>query len=458
MPCYLPVMSYADNRALRATLHRAYATRASDLGASPAWDNAPVIPRILELRHEAARLLGYANFAEVSLVPKMAASVDEVLAFLRDLARRAKPFAERDYAELAAFARDELGLADLAPWDLAYASEKLKAKRFAFSEQEVRRYFPEDKVLAGLFRVAETLYGISIRESRAPTWHPDVRFFDIDDAAGALIGQFYLDIYARARQAGRRVDGRRDQPPARRRAGPASGRVPHLQPVGAGRRQARDVHARRGDHALPRVRPRPAPAAHARRGRRRFRHPGRRMGCRRAPEPVHGELLLGVGRARADDARTSTPASRCRARCSTGCSRRGISRAASRRSAISSSACSTCCCTRPTTPAAATRRRPCSTPCGARSPSCRGRLRSLHAIVRAHLRRRLRGWILQLQVGRGAFGGRVQPPSRKRGVLSPATGERFRDEVLARGGSRDAHGVVRRVSRARAPTRRPSAA
>ena len=201
-PCYLPVMCYADNRALRATLHRAYATRASDLGASPSWDNTLVIRRILELRRDAAQLLGYANFAELSLVPKMAKSVDEVLGFLRDLARRAKPFAERDYAELAAFARDDLGLADFAPWDLAYASEKLKAIRFAFSEQEIRHYFPEEKVLAGLFRVAERLYGISIRESRAATWHPDVRFFDIADAEGALIGQFYLDIYARRGKQG----------------------------------------------------------------------------------------------------------------------------------------------------------------------------------------------------------------------------------------------------------------
>ncbi len=207
MPCYLPVMSYADNRELRATMHRANATLASDVGASPQWDNTPVIRRILELRREAALLLGYAHFAEVSLVPKMARNVDEVLGFLRDLARRAKPFAERDYAELAAFARDELGLADLAPWDLAYASEKLKAKRFAFSEQEVRQYFPEGKVLAGLFRVAETLYGISIREGRAATWHPAVRFFEITDATGLLIGQFYIDNYARAgKQSGAWMD------------------------------------------------------------------------------------------------------------------------------------------------------------------------------------------------------------------------------------------------------------
>jgi len=202
MPCYLPVMQYADNRALRATLHRAYSTRASELGARAEWDNTGVIARILSLRREAAELLGYPNFAELSLVPKMAQDAGEVLAFLRDLGRRARPFAERDYLELASFAREELGLADLEPWDLAYASEKLKAKRYAFSEQEIRQYFPEDRVLSGLFRVVETIYGIAIRESRATTWHESVRFFDITDLHGALLGQFYLDLYARANKQG----------------------------------------------------------------------------------------------------------------------------------------------------------------------------------------------------------------------------------------------------------------
>jgi oligopeptidase A len=183
-------------------MHRAFATRASDLGADPSLGQHPVIRRILLLRREAAHLLGYPNFAALSLVPKMAKSVDEVLAFLRDLGRRAKPFAERDYAEMKAFAASELGLDDLAPWDRAYASEKLKAKRYAFSEQELRRYFPEQKVLAGLFHVAETLYRISIRRSEAPTWHPDVRFFDVFDASGGLIGQFYLDMYARPGKQG----------------------------------------------------------------------------------------------------------------------------------------------------------------------------------------------------------------------------------------------------------------
>ena len=202
MPCYLPVLMYAEDRSLRATLHRAYSTRASDLGANPEWDNTPIVARILALRREAASLLGYANFAELSLVPKMAQDAGEVLAFLRDLARRAKPFAERDYAELAEFARTELGLATLEAWDVAYAAERLKTRRHAFSEQEIRAYFPEDKVLAGLFRVVEMIYGIAIREGRAPTWHPDVRFFDVTDRAGALLGQFYLDCYARPGKQG----------------------------------------------------------------------------------------------------------------------------------------------------------------------------------------------------------------------------------------------------------------
>jgi oligopeptidase A len=132
----------------------------------------------------------------------MAKSADEVLAFLRDLGARAKPFAERDYAELARFAQDELGLAELAPWDLAWASERLKAKRYAYSEQEVRQYFPEDRVLAGLFRVVETIYGIVIADSRAPAWHESVRFFDVRGRDGALLGQFYLDLYARENKQG----------------------------------------------------------------------------------------------------------------------------------------------------------------------------------------------------------------------------------------------------------------
>jgi oligopeptidase A len=224
MPCYLPVMQYADNRELRHTLHRAYATRASELGMKPEWDNGPLIDRILRLRKEAAHLLGYRNFAEVSLVPKMAQSPEEVLRFLRDLGQRAKPYAMRDYVELTAFAQEVLGMAECAPWDLAYAAEKLKASRYTFSEQEVRQYFPEDKVLAGLFRVVETLYGVTIQEAEAPVWHRSVRFFDVRGRDGALIGQFYFDLYARAGKQGgawmddainrRRLDGAIQHPVA----------------------------------------------------------------------------------------------------------------------------------------------------------------------------------------------------------------------------------------------------
>ena len=202
IPCYLPVMQYADDRNLRRRMHEAYSTRASDLGSDPAWDNTTLIARILALRHEAAKLLGYRNYAEVSLVPKMAQRPDEVIAFLRDLAGRAKPFAHRDIAELAAFAQGDLGLATLEPWDVAYASEKLKSARYAYDEQEVRRYFPEDRVLAGLFRVVESIYGLAISPSQAETWHPDVRFFTIRDRGGALVGEFYFDLYARENKQG----------------------------------------------------------------------------------------------------------------------------------------------------------------------------------------------------------------------------------------------------------------
>ncbi|HEX6691251.1 MAG TPA: M3 family metallopeptidase, partial [Burkholderiales bacterium] len=201
MPSYMPVMQYADDRALRETMYRESVTRASEFGRKE-WDNAPLIARIVELRREMADLLGFANFAELSLEPKMAESPRQVLGFLDDLARRARPFGESDAAELRAFARDALGLAELQAWDVAYASEKLRVKRYAFSDQEVKQYFPEDVVLAGLFRLVETLYGLKITPSSAPVWHEDVRFFDVRDAAGALVGQFYIDLYARETKRG----------------------------------------------------------------------------------------------------------------------------------------------------------------------------------------------------------------------------------------------------------------
>jgi oligopeptidase A len=201
MPSYLPVMQYAADRALREEMYRASATRAAEFG-KPELDNTPLIASILPLRHEAARLLGYASYADVSLVPKMADSPTQVLGFLEDLALRARPHAERDLAALQDFARDELGLDRLEAWDLAYASEKLRQKRYAFSDQEVKQYFPEDAVLAGLFRLVETLYGVRLTPAAAPVWHEDVRFFDLRDAQGGLIGQFYTDLYARDTKRG----------------------------------------------------------------------------------------------------------------------------------------------------------------------------------------------------------------------------------------------------------------
>ncbi|MEI7428967.1 MAG: M3 family metallopeptidase [Betaproteobacteria bacterium] len=196
MPSYLPVMQYADNRRLRAALYRAYATRAAEFGPAE-LDNTPLIQRILELRREDAKMLGYDSFAAVSLVPKMAESVPQVLSFLRDLAIKAKPFAKKDIAELRQFAQTELGLETLEAWDVGYASEKLLQARYAFSEQEVKQYFTEEKVLAGLFHVIETLFGVRLKSDTAPVWHDDVRFFRIETPSGDLVGQFYLDLYAR---------------------------------------------------------------------------------------------------------------------------------------------------------------------------------------------------------------------------------------------------------------------
>ncbi|MBM3391576.1 MAG: M3 family metallopeptidase [Betaproteobacteria bacterium] len=204
MPSYLPVMQYAESRRLRETMYRAYATRAAEfheLHGKPEWDNMPLIRRILELRAEEAGHLGYGNFAEVSLVPKMAESPADVLAFLRELAVKSKPFAKRDMAELRAFAVSQ-GLTFVEPWDIGWASEKLKQERHGFSDEEVRRYFPEPKVLEGLFRVIETLFAVRIKPDAAPVWHEDVRFFRIEDAAGTLVGQFYLDLYARETKRG----------------------------------------------------------------------------------------------------------------------------------------------------------------------------------------------------------------------------------------------------------------
>ena len=200
-PSYLPVLQYADNRALREKMYHAYLTRAAEF-EHPEWNNAPLIEKILKLRDEEAKLLGYNNFAELSLVPKMAKSPQQVLDFLNDLAKRAKPYAEKDVAALRDFAKRELGLDTMEPWDRTYVAEKLRGQRYSFSEQEVKQYFPEPQVLAGMFRVVETLYGLTLEQSSAPVWHKDVKFFDIFDRDKKLVGQFYLDLYARDTKRG----------------------------------------------------------------------------------------------------------------------------------------------------------------------------------------------------------------------------------------------------------------
>lgn len=200
-PSYLPVMQFCANRALREEMYHAYVTRASEFGPAE-LDNTPLITQIVRLRREAAQLLGYPDYAHVSLVPKMAQSPAEVLDFLNELARRAKPYAERDMAELRTYAAKELALPDLQAWDIAYASERLRQARYAFSEQEVKQYFQEPRVLTGLFRLVETLYGLTIQEAKAPVWHESVKFFEIRERSGELIGQFYLDLYARNSKRG----------------------------------------------------------------------------------------------------------------------------------------------------------------------------------------------------------------------------------------------------------------
>jgi oligopeptidase A len=199
-PSYMPVLQFCDNRGLRERMYRAYATRASEFGKAE-WDNGPLIGKILALRDEEARMLGYTSYADVSLATKMADTPAQVAAFLRDMAKKARPFAQRDVDELRDFARTELGLDTLESWDIAWASEKLKQQRYSFSDDEVKQYFPEPKVLTGLFRVIESLFAVTLRQDVAPAWHPDVRFFRIE-RDGRLIGQFYLDLYARDTKRG----------------------------------------------------------------------------------------------------------------------------------------------------------------------------------------------------------------------------------------------------------------
>lgn len=200
-PCYVPVMQYADNRQLREKIYYANVTRASEYGPEE-LDNTSLISDIVNLRQQAAVMLGFNNYSELSLANKMAESPQQVENFLQELAQRAKPYAEHDLQQLHDFARAELNLSDLQMWDISYVSEKLRAARYAFSDQEVKQYFPESSVLTGLFELIHTLYGLEIRLGHAEVWHEDVKFFDILDDTGSLIGQFYLDLYAREQKRG----------------------------------------------------------------------------------------------------------------------------------------------------------------------------------------------------------------------------------------------------------------
>ena len=207
MPVYLPIMQFGTHRPLREQLYRAYVTRASEqaAGDTAKFDNSEVMAELLALRQEEAQLLGYRHHADVSLVPKMAQSPEQVVAFLRDLAQKARPYAEQDLADMRAFAAEHLGLSDPQAWDWPFIGEKLKEARYAFSEQEVKTYFTAPKVLAGLFQIIETLFEVAIRPDRAPVWHPGVQFFRIERSTAQgpqLVGQFYLDPAARAGKRG----------------------------------------------------------------------------------------------------------------------------------------------------------------------------------------------------------------------------------------------------------------
>jgi len=203
-PSYISVMTYADNRELRREHYEAFATRASDQGPhAEQWDNSENMEKILALRHEKARLLGFNNYAELSLAAKMAEKTGDVIDFLEDLADRSWRHARKDLSELREFAKQHYGINNLQSWDMTYYSEKMRQHFYQLSQEEVKAYFPITRVLPGLFAIVEKLYGLQITEiSDFDSWHPDVRFFQIHDQAGSLRGRFYLDLYARAKKRG----------------------------------------------------------------------------------------------------------------------------------------------------------------------------------------------------------------------------------------------------------------
>ena len=204
LPCYLAVITHADDRALRFEIYQAYVTRASDEGPfAGQWDNRPLMERMLQLRHEEAQLLGFANYAERSLATKMAAAPHQVLDFLQQLADRSIDYARREFQELQAFASEYYEIGRLEAWDISYFSEKLRQHQYALSQEDLKPYFPEQRVLDGLFSIVERLYGMQVRAvAGVETWHEAVRFFEITDSRGALRGQFYLDLYARPDKRG----------------------------------------------------------------------------------------------------------------------------------------------------------------------------------------------------------------------------------------------------------------
>ena len=204
IPSYLPVMTYSENSELREKMYRAFVSRASDIGPNGGeYDNSPIMAELLSLRHELAQLLGFDNFAEKSLATKMANNTSEVISFLENLAVKSKSQGQQDLAEVRAFAAEKFQQSDLQAWDLPYFSEKLKQERYAISDEELRPYFPENKVVAGLFEVVHRLFGLNITERQdIDTWHKDVKFFDVFDKNQQLRGSFYLDLYARSKKRG----------------------------------------------------------------------------------------------------------------------------------------------------------------------------------------------------------------------------------------------------------------
>ncbi|MEV3829417.1 oligopeptidase A [Aeromonas allosaccharophila] len=204
IPSYLPVMMYSDNRELRAEMYEAFTTRASDQGPNAGkWDNSAIMSELLTLRRELAQLLGFANYAELSLATKMADKTEQVVSFLTDLAAKSLPQGKAELEEIRAFAAEQHGQSELAAWDLAYYAEKLKQHKFSISDEQLRPYFPASKVVKGLFEVVKRVFGMKVRERLGiDTWHPDVRFYDIFDADDELRGSFYLDLYAREHKQG----------------------------------------------------------------------------------------------------------------------------------------------------------------------------------------------------------------------------------------------------------------